>query len=133
VTGMLLLLMTACQPSDKQQEEQAREKVMALHDSAMALMSPVNAYSEIMDSLLGDTTGQYNPVRAARVSQLLERAGQIMWDWMHQFRDPTPGTPHDTVIGYYHDQQVHIESVYHEMLNALDSAKSFLNQKERSK
>ncbi|TPE41042.1 hypothetical protein [Pontibacter mangrovi] len=133
-----LALLSACQEGSSGDEEKTalQDKVMAVHDEAMARMDDTHKLRRALRSLQDSLqTAQADTATLQPLAQELsglEKADEAMMAWMHQYQAPD-SLEHEQAMDYLQDQLQKIERVQTLMDSTLEAAQSTLNKYEQEK
>ena len=113
-------------PLLKEEEKILFDKVMALHDSAMAQMGHLTSMTSAMRKISTNTTLSRDKTDVAKHAlESLSLADKHMWDWMYQFKKKNKwkNEKGESYQAYLSEQIKMITKVSNEMNSAIESAK----------
>lgn len=129
-----LFASLACQSEKKDEVEDLKEEVIAIHDEVMPLMGDLKSLKKEADTLTEQLTMEDSVVHEQRIdelkalSQQLDHAFDGMFVWMRQFKTPEEGVEKPEAIDYLLDQKVKVEKVNKDIKEALALAKQELGK-----
>jgi hypothetical protein len=129
---MPLLLLMSCQsgPSEAEQRQALEDKVMAVHDEAMADMNDIyhlrHNLRQLRDSLEAQTTDTTVIHTIGQQLSALNNADDAMMGWMHQYQAPEKQEPAAAMV-YLNGQLQKINKVKTQMDSTLTAASSMYN------
>jgi len=107
-----------------------KEQVMAVHDEVMPKMGELRSTSKALKAAAEEKEGQEDMLAAEslnRAADAINVANEGMMMWMREFEMDFKGTEQET-RKYLNDQLTKVNKVKTDMLTALESGKSLLNQ-----
>ncbi|UII21104.1 hypothetical protein [Fulvivirga ligni] len=120
-------------PPEERAEKELYDEVMDIHDAIMPEMDNImKLKGELQEkydigkdqnSLSEDELKTYESA-----IQELEKADDVMMDWMHKFEPQDDNPDHDAVMDYYKNEKEKISDVKEQMQNAMTNAKTVLGQ-----
>jgi len=131
---LCLCLLAACQNnlSDAQQRENLENRVMQVHDAAMAEMDQLFILRQDLKQVRDTLQHRQTDTAAQRVLEqhlgLLQKADEAMMQWMHQYKSPEEKQPHEAAMHYLQDQLQRMEQVKKQMDSTLAAAQSIHKQ-----
>jgi Mg2+ and Co2+ transporter CorA len=127
IYGMLAaaLLLGAC-TDKKQQEKDALNAVIEVHDEAMTLDEKAVNNKQVIDGLLKDKKISGDTIRAIQLSKALNTADENMENWMHQFSPDNTGKSHEQIMTYMADQKKMITKVNQELDSVIKRSDDYL-------
>lgn len=118
--------------SQLRQQEEMWDKVMAVHDEVMPLMSQVNEYSRNLKSNLKDNkVPEEMKEKTQNTINRLEEADEAMFSWMANVRQLDPlrdSLSHGQILEYLEDEMVAVNKVKLKILGSIESGKALVNQ-----
>jgi len=132
---LLLTLLAACQssPSEADQKAALEEKVLYIHDEAMAKMGQVFRLRKKLSALRDTLETQQTDTATARLLQRelagLSAADAAMMDWMHQYNAPDT-MQHAAAMAYLEQELKKIEKVNTTMDSTIAAAQKTQKQHE---
>ncbi|GAB3199521.1 succinate dehydrogenase flavin-adding protein (antitoxin of CptAB toxin-antitoxin module) [Pontibacter aydingkolensis] len=123
--------------SPKEQKEALEERVLAVHDTAMAKMGNIYKLRKGLRTLR-DTleTQQADSVTLNNLQtqiQLLNRADEAMMGWMRQYKTPAEDMPNEQVINYLQQELVKIKQVQTLMDSTINAARTTYKPYDQNK
>jgi hypothetical protein len=118
-------LLTACTDT-KKQEKDALNRVIKVHDEAMAYDGQLMKNKMKLDSLAKTV----KPAQQTQVKSLVNNlsvADKAMEDWMHQFNPDNTGKSHEEIMQYLSAQQKLIEQVNERLSTAVSQSTQFIS------
>lgn len=119
------MLITACTDT-KQQEKDALNEVIKVHDQAMAKSEEAMKNKILLDSLT-KTSIVKDTDRATLVTNNLVTADKAMEDWMHQFNADYTGKAHEEIMQYLADQKKKVSQVNNQLDTAVNQSNQFIS------
>ncbi len=119
------LLLSACTDT-KQQEKDALNAVIEVHDEAMTLDEKAINNKQIIDGLLKDKKITGDTATAVQLSKDLNAADESMENWMHQFSPDNTGKSHEQVMTYMADQKKMVIKVNQRLDSVIKRSDEFL-------
>lgn len=129
IAAVAVLLLSACTDT-KQQEKDALNEVIKVHDDAMAKSEKAMKNKMLLDSLT-KTSALKDTANVASILSNLSTADKAMEDWMHQFNVDYTGKAHEEVMQYLADQQKKVVQVNNRLTTAVSQSDQFLATNKR--
>lgn len=128
-----LFVLAACQ--SKNERDKLYDEVMAVHDEVMPKMDDVmelksSINKEIEKLSSQDSTSQSRIKKLEAAKKQLEEVDGVMMDWMRGFKTDYDDMAKEEVLDYLKVQKSRIEKVGEKMDQAINYAKTLLNNKE---
>lgn len=122
-----LFFLAACGPSQKEELQQLKDEVIAIHDEVMPKMGELRRTRK--DLLLqADSLMETDTDRAAMLTTVADEiadANESMMEWMRAFEPEFEGTDEE-IRQYLEDQKIAIQEVKENMNGALAKGKDVL-------
>ena len=121
-----------------QAQEQAWDKVMALHDEVMPKMGDIHKLTKTLKEQW-EKNEKLDAATKDDISiaiQELETADEGMWDWMHNLKQLEPlqrSESHKAILDYLSTQEQSMILVREEMDNSMEKANSILKELGKAK
>lgn len=134
-----LALLSACgsSPAEADQKTALEEKVLGIHDEAMARMGEIYKLRRQLRSIR-DTLEQQPQTDSTTILSLqqeiqgLNQADEVMMQWMRQYEAPD-SLQAQQAINYLQQELIKIERVQYVMDSTINAAKQTANQYEQQK
>lgn len=122
-----LIFLVACGPSKKDELNQLKDEVIAIHDEVMPKMGELrNVRKQLM--LQADSLMESDSVRAAVLTTAandIAAANEGMMQWMRNYEPEFEGTDEE-IKQYLEDQKIAIQKVKDNMLGSVAKGKEVL-------
>jgi len=109
----------------KQQEKEALNEVIKVHDEAMAKSEEAMKNKILLDSLT-KTAALKDTSKATAVINNLSTADKAMEDWMHQFNADYTGKAHEEIMQYLADQKKKVVQVNNHLTAVVSQSDQFI-------
>ena len=124
--------------SPKEQKEALEQRVLAVHDTAMAKMGDIYKLRKNLRTLRDTLEAQPQPDSTLLQNlqqhiQLLNRADEAMMGWMRQYKAPAEDIPNEQAMNYLQQELVKIENVQTLMDSTIQAARSTYNSYDQNK
>jgi enamine deaminase RidA (YjgF/YER057c/UK114 family) len=120
----LTILLSAC-TDIKQQQKDALEEVLKVHDEAMIKTGQAMKNKILLDSLI--KTKAVDSAKAAVVLTDLSAADKAMEDWMHAFNADNEGKSHEEIMRYLAGEKKKVNEVNNRLNKAVSQSNQFLS------
>ncbi len=129
------LALSSCRNSQQEtDQQQAWDKMMAIHDEIMPRMSEINAVGKAIQAAQADTT--LDPEWSGAAEKALDdlaAADNAMWDWMDGISEkPLPQLrkqmKHEEIMRFLEEQTTEIVKVKELMLSSIANGQELLKQ-----
>lgn len=100
-------------------------EVMQIHDEVMPEMATIKRMEKELKEWVAMDESVHGE-EGNKVLSELKMAGEAMWDWMHEFKQPDSLPEDIDVKKYLEEEKVKITRVSNMMKNAIQSAKNIL-------
>jgi len=118
------MLLSACTDT-KQQEKDALNEVIKVHDEAMAKSEQAINNKMMLDSLV-KSNKTIDTAQSKKITTNLTTADKAMEDWMHQFNADYTGKAHEEIIQYLADQKKKVTEVNNRLTTAVSESNEFI-------
>ena len=98
-------------------------EIMQIHDEVMPEMATIKRMEKEMKAWVNMDESVHGE-EGNKVLSELKMAGEAMWDWMHNYKQPDALSEDVDVKKYLEDEKVKIMRVSNMMKNAIQSAKN---------
>ena len=125
IFAVLAFLVSACTDA-KQQQKDALQEVLKIHDEAMAKSEQAIKGKMLLDSLAKANSNLKNTDINKVVSDL-STADAAMEDWMHQFNADNTGKSHEQIMQYLNDQHKKVADINDRLKSAIEQSEKFIS------
>ncbi|MEJ8804001.1 hypothetical protein [Pontibacter sp. H249] len=134
-----LAILCSCSQgqSPKEQKEALEERVLAVHDTAMAKMGDIYKLRKGLRTLRDTLEVQQadsSTLNSLQIQiQLLNRADEAMMVWMRQYKAPAKDMPNEQALNYLQQELVKIEKVQTLMDSTINAARNTYTSYDQDK